>query len=179
VVVSPISWQRNLNLCGWPRSSSEPWTLISVCTRPGQHVTERIGPYQPQVPRAELGLGVRWRLALTSIGVPGPSLGNSLVVGFSLGLGCVPGESPVAGQLSGTPCRARTHTHNTHTHTHTHTQTHAHTHTHTHTHSGSKTGLPRKYSEGAVSRLVRRPVHASLYTLCMYVCPYVYVTARS
>jgi hypothetical protein len=45
--------------------------VISVCTRPGQHVTDRIGPYQPQVPGAEFGLGVRWRLTLTSIGVPG------------------------------------------------------------------------------------------------------------
>jgi hypothetical protein len=73
VAVSPISWQRNLNLCGWPRSSSEsrrPLDVISVCTRPGQHVTDRRGPYQPQVPGAEFGLGVRLRLALTSIGVP-------------------------------------------------------------------------------------------------------------
>ena len=104
-VVSPISWQRNLNLCGSPRSSSEsrrPLDVISVCTRPGQHVTDRIGPYQPQVPGAEFGLGVRWRLALTSIGVPGPSLGNPPVVVFSLGLGGVPGEGPVAGQFSGT-----------------------------------------------------------------------------
>ena len=79
VAVSPIFWQRNLNLCGSPRSSSEsrrPLDVISVCTRPGQHVTDRIGPYQPQVPGAEFGLGVRWRLALTSIGVPGRSLGN-------------------------------------------------------------------------------------------------------
>ena len=48
-------------------------------------------------------LGVRWRLALTSTGVLGPSLGNPPVVVFSLGLGGVPGESPVAGQLRGTP----------------------------------------------------------------------------
>jgi len=99
VAVSPIFWQRNLNLCGSPRSSSEsrrPLDVISVCTRPGQHVTDRIGPYQPQVPGAEFGLGVRWRLALTSIGVPGPSLGNPPVVVFSLGLGGVPGEGPVA-----------------------------------------------------------------------------------
>ena len=34
---------------------------------------------------------------------PRHSLGNPPVVGFSLGLGCVPGESPDAGQLSGTP----------------------------------------------------------------------------
>ena len=106
MAVSPISLQRNLNLCGWPRSSSEsrrPLDVISVCTRPGQHVTDRRGPYQPQVPGAEFGLGVRWRLALTSIGVPGRSLGTPPVVGFSLGLGGVPGESPDAGQLSGTP----------------------------------------------------------------------------
>ena len=50
-------------------------------------LTKTIGPYQPQVPGAEFGLGVRWRLALTSIGVPGPSLGNPPVVVFSLGLG--------------------------------------------------------------------------------------------
>ena len=53
MAVSPISWQRNLNRCGSPRSSSEsrrPLDVISVCTRPGQHVTDRIGPYQPQVP---------------------------------------------------------------------------------------------------------------------------------
>jgi hypothetical protein len=53
-------WMRNpvlshrvrlLNLCGSPRSSSEsrrPLDVISVCTRPGQLVTDRIGPYQPQ-----------------------------------------------------------------------------------------------------------------------------------
>jgi hypothetical protein len=45
---------------------------------------------------------VRWRLALTSIGVPGPSLGNPPAVVFSLGLDGVPEEGPVAGQLSGT-----------------------------------------------------------------------------
>jgi hypothetical protein len=38
------------------------------------------------------------------IGVPGHSLGNPPVVGFCLGLGGVPGESPVAGQLSGNRC---------------------------------------------------------------------------
>ena len=47
---------------------------------------------------------MRWRLALTSIGVPGPSLGNPPVVVFSLGLGGVPEGGPVAGQLSGTLC---------------------------------------------------------------------------
>jgi hypothetical protein len=60
VAVSTIC--SNLNLCGSPRSSSESWRpldVISVCTRPGQHVTERIGPYQPQVPGAEFWLGVR------------------------------------------------------------------------------------------------------------------------
>jgi len=70
VGVSPIFWQRNLNLCGSPRSSSEsrrPLDVISVCTRTGQHVTDSIGPYQPQVTGAEFGLGVRWRLALTSL----------------------------------------------------------------------------------------------------------------
>ena len=80
----------------------EALDVVSVCTRPGQHVTDRIGPYQPQVPGAEFGLGVRWRLALPSIGVPGPSLGNPPMVVFSLGLGGVPEGSPVAGQLSGT-----------------------------------------------------------------------------
>ena len=65
-------------------------------------MTDRVGPYQPQVPGAEFELGVRWRLALTSIGVPGPSLGNPPVVVFSLGLGGVPEGGPVAGQLSGT-----------------------------------------------------------------------------
>jgi len=69
--------------------------VISVYTRPGQHVTDSIGP-------EEFGLGVRWRLVLTSIGVPGPSLGNPPVVVFSLGLGGVPKGSPVARQLSGT-----------------------------------------------------------------------------
>ena len=84
VAVSPISWQRNLNLCASPRSSSEsrrPLDVISVCTRLGQHVTDRIGPYQPQVTGAEFGLGVD---------------GGE--------------EGPVAGQLSGAlPCAGLTH----------------------------------------------------------------------
>jgi hypothetical protein len=112
VAVSPIFWQRNLILCVLQRSSSEfrrPLDVMSVCTRSGQHVTDRIGPYQPQVPGAEFGLGVRWRFALTSIGVPGPSLGNPPVVVFSLWLGGVPEGCPVAGQLSGTPCAGLTH----------------------------------------------------------------------
>jgi hypothetical protein len=58
-------------------------------------MTDRIGPYQPQVPGAEFGLGGRWRLALTSIGVPGPTLGNPPVVVFNLGLGGVPGGVPL------------------------------------------------------------------------------------
>ena len=102
MAVSPIFWQMNLNLYGSPRSSSEsrrPLDVISVCTLPGQHVADRLGPYQPQVPGSEFGLGVRWRLALTSIGVPGPSLGSPPVMGFSLGLGGVPEGVPVAGQL--------------------------------------------------------------------------------
>ena len=103
VAVSPISLQRNLNLCGSPRSSSESRRPLDVCTRPGQHVTDRVGPYQPQVPRVKFGLGGRWRLALTSIGVPGPTLGNPPVVVFNLGLGGVPEGGPVAGQLSDTP----------------------------------------------------------------------------
>ena len=77
--MSQISWQRNLNLCGSPCSSSEPRRplgVISICTRPGQHVIDGVGPYQPQVLGAEFGLGVRWRLASTSIGVPGPSFGS-------------------------------------------------------------------------------------------------------
>jgi hypothetical protein len=48
------------------------------------------------VPGAEFGLGVRWRLALTSIGVPGLSLGTPPVVGFSLGLGGELETRPVA-----------------------------------------------------------------------------------
>jgi hypothetical protein len=52
---------------------------------------------------------VRWRLALTSIGVPGPSLGNPPAVVFSLGLDGVPEEGPVAGQLSGTLHAGLTH----------------------------------------------------------------------
>ncbi len=39
---------------------------------------------------------------MTAIGVPGPPLGNPPVVIFNLGLGGVPGEGPVAAQLSGT-----------------------------------------------------------------------------
>jgi len=103
VLVSPIFWQRNLNLCVSARSSSEsrrPLDVISVCTRPGQHVTDCLGEYQPQVTGEEFGLGVRWRLALTSIRVPGPSLGNPPVVVFSLGLGGVPEGGPVAEQHS-------------------------------------------------------------------------------
>jgi hypothetical protein len=67
---------------------------------------DHVGPYQPQVPGAKFGLGVRWRLTLTSLGVPGRSLGNPPVVVFSLGRDGVPGGRPVAGQLSGTPLRA-------------------------------------------------------------------------
>ena len=51
------------NLCGSPRSSSEsrrPLDVISVCTRSGQLVTDRIGPYQPQVPGAEFGSPDGW-----------------------------------------------------------------------------------------------------------------------
>ena len=36
---------------------------------------------------------------MTSMGVPGPSLGNPPMVVFSLGLGGVPEGGPVAGQL--------------------------------------------------------------------------------
>ena len=42
LAVSTISWQRNLNLCGSPRSSSESWRpldVISVCIRPGHAPT--------------------------------------------------------------------------------------------------------------------------------------------
>jgi hypothetical protein len=102
VAVSPISWQRNLNFCGSPRSSSEsrrPLDVISVCTRPGQHVTDRIGPYQPQVQG-----GVRVGSEMEACVDPGPSLGNPPVLVFSLWLGGVLGGGPVAGQLSGTPC---------------------------------------------------------------------------
>jgi hypothetical protein len=55
------------------------------------------------VPGAEFGLGVRWRLLLTSVGVPGRPLGNPPVVVFNLGCGGVPLGHPVAGQLSGFP----------------------------------------------------------------------------
>ena len=91
------------------RSSSEsrrPLDVISVCTRPGQHVTDRRGPYQPQVPGAEFGLGVRCRLVLTSLGVPGRPLGNPPMVDFNLGRGGVQRGRPVAGQLRGTQMRA-------------------------------------------------------------------------
>ncbi len=64
---------------------------------------DRVGPYPPQVPGAEFGLGVRWRLALTSTGVPERPLGIPTVVIFNLRRGGVPGGLPVAGQLSGTP----------------------------------------------------------------------------
>ena len=40
-----------------PKAFGRPLDDISVCTRPGQHATDRIGPYQPQVPGAEFGLG--------------------------------------------------------------------------------------------------------------------------
>ena len=64
---------------------------------------DRVGPYRIQVPGAEFGLGVRWRLALTSTGVPERPLGIPPVVVFNLGGGGVPWGRPVAGQLSGTP----------------------------------------------------------------------------
>jgi hypothetical protein len=43
---------------------------------------------------------VRWRLLLTSVGVPGRPLGNPPVVVFNLGCGGVPLGHPVAGHLS-------------------------------------------------------------------------------
>ena len=46
---------------------------------------------------------------MTSVLVPGPSLGNPQVVVFSLGFGGVTEGGPVAGQLSGTPCAGLTH----------------------------------------------------------------------
>ena len=106
MAVSPISWQRNLNFCGSPRTSSEsrrPLDVISVCTRPGQHVTDRRGPYQPQVPGGRVRVRSEMEACVDLYRGPRHSLGNPPVVGFSLGLGGVPGESPDAGQLSGTP----------------------------------------------------------------------------
>jgi hypothetical protein len=46
---------------------------------------------------------VRWRLVLTSLGVPGRPNGNPQVVVFNLGHGVVQLGRPVAGQLSDTP----------------------------------------------------------------------------
>ena len=67
--------------------------VISVCTLPA----DRVGLYLPQVPGAEFGLGVRWRLVLTSTGVPGRPLGTDpLVVIFNLGRGSVQHGHPVA-----------------------------------------------------------------------------------
>ena len=63
---------------------------------------DRVGPYLPQVPGAEFGLRMRWRLVLTSTGVPGSPLGIPPVVVFNLGRGVVSWGLPVAGQLSGT-----------------------------------------------------------------------------
>ena len=57
------------------------------------------------LPGAEFGLGVKWRLAWTSLGVPGRPLGNPPVVVFNLGRGGVPRGRSVAGQLRGTPMR--------------------------------------------------------------------------
>ena len=77
-----------------------------------QRNLNHVGPYRPQVPGAEFGLGVRWRLVLTSTGVPERPLGIPPVVGFNLGRhsGVVPWGCPVAGQLSGTPlCTWLTH----------------------------------------------------------------------
>ncbi len=51
-------------------------------------------------------MSVRWRLAVTSLGVPSRPLGNPQVVVFNLGRGGVPRGHPVAGQLRGTPLRA-------------------------------------------------------------------------
>ncbi len=71
---------------------------------------DRVGPYRPEVPGAEFGLGVRWRLALTSTGVPERPLGIPPVVVFNLGRGGVPWGRPVAGRLSGTLlCTGLTH----------------------------------------------------------------------
>ena len=58
------------------------------------------------MPGAEFGLGVKWRLAWTSLGVPGRPLGNPPVVVFNLGRGGVPRGRSVAGQLRGTQLHA-------------------------------------------------------------------------
>ena len=51
---------------------------------------DRVGPCRPEVPGAEFGLGVRWRLVLTSGGVPERLFGIPPVVVFNPGRGGVP-----------------------------------------------------------------------------------------
>ena len=74
-----------------------------VSLRSARSARGHVGQYQSQVTGAEFGLGVRWRLVLTSAGVPERPLGIPQVVVFNLGRGSVPWGRPVAGQLSGTP----------------------------------------------------------------------------
>jgi hypothetical protein len=71
VCVTPMPWQRNLNLCVSPCSSLEsqrPLDVISVCSLHSARSACKLSsfdlyrPYRPQVPGAEFGLGVRWRL---------------------------------------------------------------------------------------------------------------------
>jgi hypothetical protein len=67
-----MRWQRNLNLCvhrAPPQSPGGLWMLYQSAIGQVSMQADRVGPFQPQVPEAEFGLGVRRRLALTS-GVP-------------------------------------------------------------------------------------------------------------
>jgi hypothetical protein len=54
----------------------------------------RPGPYQPQVPGAEFGLGVRWRVGLTS-GVQSEPVGNPPVVVLTSGVVACRGVVPL------------------------------------------------------------------------------------
>ena len=76
-VTPPMPWQRNLNLCGSPRSSSEsrrPLDDISVCFRPGQQVGLSHWALPTSGARGRVRVRVGPGLSPSSSRSPGPAL---------------------------------------------------------------------------------------------------------